>query len=50
LEAMAAMAVIMDVDTTFVAAQHVFRLFFLSFFAPMVLAFDDKMERKKAAS
>ncbi|MCV6546465.1 MAG: AbrB family transcriptional regulator [Cohaesibacter sp.] len=42
LEAMAAMAVIMDVDTTFVAAQHVFRLFFLSFLAPMMLAWDQK--------
>lgn len=37
VEAMAAMAVIMDVDTTFVAAQHVFRLFFLTFLAPALL-------------
>ena len=42
LEAMAAMAVIMDVDTTFVAAQHVFRLFLLTFLAPIVLAYEDR--------
>lgn len=43
LEAMAAMAVIMDVDTTFVAAQHVFRLLMLTFLAPAVLMWEDKV-------
>ena len=43
LEAMAAMAIIMDVDTTFVAAQHVFRLFLLTFLAPAVLMWEDKV-------
>lgn len=42
LEAMAAMAVIMDVDTTFVAAQHVFRLLMLTFLAPAMLIWEDK--------
>lgn len=44
LEAMAAMAIIMDVDTTFVAAQHVFRLFLLTFLAPFVLAWEDRRQ------
>lgn len=46
LEAMAAMAVIMHVDTTFVAAQHIFRLFFLTFLAPAVMAWEDRSERE----
>lgn len=46
LEAMAAMAIIMDVDTTFVAAQHVFRLFLLTFLAPIVLAREEKREKQ----
>ncbi len=47
VEAMAAMAVIMDVDTTFVAAQHVFRLFLLTFLAPMMLTLIDRKERSE---
>ncbi|PLW75990.1 AbrB family transcriptional regulator [Cohaesibacter celericrescens] len=42
LEAMAAMAVIMQVDTAFVAAQHIFRLFVLTFLAPAVLLWEDR--------
>ena len=48
LEAMAAMAVIMDVDTTFVAAQHVFRLLMLTFLAPAVLIWEDKVRPDQA--
>lgn len=46
LEAMAAMAIIMDVDTTFVAAQHVFRLFLLTFLAPIVLAREERRQNQ----
>ncbi|WP_419909341.1 AbrB family transcriptional regulator [Hoeflea sp.] len=37
VEAMAAMAVILGADPSFVAAHHVWRLFILTFLAPMVL-------------
>jgi hypothetical protein len=37
VESMAAMAVIMNVDPTFVAAHHVWRLIILTFLAPLVL-------------
>lgn len=43
VEAMAAMAVMMNVDPTFVAAHHVWRLTILTFLAPIVLG------RRKAA-
>ncbi|WP_319532400.1 AbrB family transcriptional regulator [uncultured Cohaesibacter sp.] len=48
LEAMSALAMIMQVDTTFVAAQHVFRLVLLSFLAPAVLNWDQRRHPAEA--
>lgn len=42
LETMAAMAIMMHADTTYVAGHHVFRLLFLSVLMPAQLRFNDK--------
>lgn len=42
LETMAAMAVMMHVDTTYVGSHHVLRLIFLSFLMPWVLGREEK--------
>ncbi len=45
LEAMAAMAVALDADPAFVAAHHVFRLFLLTFLAPLWLNLGGRRQR-----
>ena len=47
LETMAAMAVMMHVDTTYVGAHHVLRLVFISFLLPWVMS---RFNRKDEAS
>jgi uncharacterized membrane protein AbrB (regulator of aidB expression) len=50
LETMAAMAVIMHADTTYVGAHHVLRLLFLSVLMPLVLGKNGRRREEPPAS
>ena len=50
LETMAAMAVMMHVDATYVGAHHVIRLLFLSVFMPLLMRRNRERERATPSS